>query len=96
MKKGSEDDFERTLSDGESETMSGGARSRSEEISSRSLGSLVNPGNVDDRKEVVLASRKLVRPASGSEVGYSQASRQENVPLASRKTGAGGSNPNRQ
>ena len=32
---------------------------RSEEISSRSLGSLVNLGNTDERKEVVRATRKL-------------------------------------
>ena len=41
---------------------------RSEEISARSLGSLVNPVNADERKEVVQASRKLVRPDSSSEV----------------------------
>ena len=59
---------------------------RSEENSSQRLGSLVNPENTDGRKEVEIASRKLVRPDSNSEVGYSQASRrQENVPQASRK-----------
>ena len=49
------------------------------------LGSLVIPENTDERKEVEIASRKLVRPDSRSEGGYSQASRQENVPIASRK-----------
>ena len=34
---------------------------RSEEISSRSLGSLVNPENADERNEVVQASRQLVQ-----------------------------------
>ena len=34
---------------------------RCEEISSRSLGSLVNLGNADERKEVVQASRQLVQ-----------------------------------
>ena len=58
---------------------------RSEEISSRSLGSLVNPENVDERKEVMQASRELVQRDSNSKVGYSQASRQEKVPQASRK-----------
>ena len=58
---------------------------RSEDISSRSLESLVNPVNTDERKDVEIASKKLVRPDSRSEVGYSQGSRQENVPLASRK-----------
>ena len=65
--------------------MPGARDPRSEEISSRSLGSLVNLGNTDERKEVEIASRKLVRPDSSSEVGYSQMSRQENVPIASRK-----------
>ena len=55
---------------------------RSEDITSRSLGSLHNPGNTDERKEVVQASRQLVQPDSNSEVGYSQPSRQENVPIA--------------
>ena len=54
----------------------------SEEISSPSLGSLVHPVNTDERKEVEIASRKLVRASSRSEVGYSQASRQENVQIA--------------
>ena len=35
---------------------------RSEEISSQSLGSLVNPENADERKEVVLASRNRSNP----------------------------------
>ena len=55
---------------------------RSVKISSQSLGSLLNPGNTDERKEVVQASRQLVQPNSNSEVGYSQVSRQENVPIA--------------
>ena len=58
---------------------------KSQEISSRSFGSLVNPGNTDERKEVEIAAGSSMRPASRSEVGYSQASRQENVPIASRK-----------
>ena len=53
---------------------------RSEEISSQSLGSMVNPVNADERKEVVEASRQLMQPYSNSEVGFSQTSRQENVP----------------
>ena len=65
--------------------MSGCRVKRSEEISSRSLGSLVNPENADERKEVVQASWQLVQPDSNSKVGYSQASRQENVPQATRK-----------
>ena len=55
---------------------------RSEELSSRSLGSLVNPGSTDERKEVETAAGNSVRSASRSEVGYSQVSRQENVPIA--------------
>ena len=35
---------------------------RSEEISSRSLGSLVNPENADEREEVERSSRQLVLP----------------------------------
>ena len=55
---------------------------RSEELSSRSLGSLVNPGNTDERKEVETAAGNSMRSASRSKVGYSQVSRQENVPIA--------------
>ena len=58
---------------------------RSEETTSRSLESLVNPWNADERKEVVQASRQLVLPDSSSKIGYSQASRQENVPQATKK-----------
>ena len=66
--------------------MSGAARAKeSEEISSRSLGSLVNLVNADERKEVERASRRLVLPDSNSKIGYSQASRQENAPHATRK-----------
>ena len=65
---------------------------RSEEISSRSLGSMVNPRNADERKEVVQASRQLVQPDSNSEVWYSQASRQENVAQASRQLVQGDQN----
>ena len=54
---------------------------RSEEISSQSLGSLVNPVNTDKRKEVEIASGNSMRSASKSEIGYSQARRQENVPI---------------
>ena len=55
---------------------------RSEEISSRSLGSLVNPRNTDERKEVETGAGNSMRSASRSEIGYSQASRQEYVPIA--------------
>ena len=55
---------------------------RSEEISSQSLGSLVNPVNTDERKEVETAAGNSMRSASRSEIGYSQASRQENVSMA--------------
>ena len=55
---------------------------RSEEISSQSLGSLVNPENTDERKEVVMAAGNSMRSASRSEIGCSQASRQETVPVA--------------
>ena len=58
---------------------------RSEEISSQSLGSRVNPGNADERREVVIATRQLVLPDSNSEIGHSQASRQENSPQESRQ-----------
>ena len=54
--------------------------SRSKEISSRSLGSLVNPVNTDERKEVEGIAANSWRFASRSEVGYSQASRQDNAP----------------
>ena len=56
--------------------------SRSEEISSRSLRSRVNPGNTDERKEAEVAAGNSWRFASRSEVGYFQASRQENAPMA--------------
>ena len=69
---------------------------RSEEISSRSLGSLVDLESTDERKEVEMASRKLVRSASRSKVGYSQASRQVNVPKAAGNSWAGGATPNTQ
>ena len=65
---------------------------RDEEISSRCLGFLVNPCDADDRKEVVQASKQLVQPESNSEVGYSQTTRQENVPQASRKLVRGSKN----
>ena len=55
---------------------------RSEEPSSRSLGSLVNPVNANERKEVEIVSGNSVRSASGSETGYSQASRPDKVPIA--------------
>ena len=58
---------------------------RSKEISSRSLGSLVNPVNADERQEVERASRQLAPPDSNSKIGYSQANWQENVPQATRK-----------
>ena len=63
---------------------------RSEDISSRSLGSLVSPVNADARKVVVRTTRQLVLPDSNSNIGYSQASRQK------KDTGAGGSKPNRK
>ena len=53
----------------------------SEEISSHSLGYLVNPGKTDERKEVEIAVGNSWRFASRSEVGYSQASK-ENAPMA--------------
>ena len=53
---------------------------RSEDISSRSLGSLVDPVNTDERKEVEIAAGNSWRFTSRSEVGYSQASGQENAP----------------
>ena len=40
--------------------------SRSEEISSQSLRSLVNPVNTDEREEVVQASQQTVLPDSNS------------------------------
>ena len=55
---------------------------RSEEISSRSLGSLVNSESTEERKEVEIAAENSMRSASRSEIGYSRASRQENVPIA--------------
>ena len=55
---------------------------RSEEDSSQSLGYLVNPGNAGERREVEVAPGNSWRSASRSEVGYSQASRQENAPMA--------------
>ena len=60
--------------------------SRSEEISSRSFGSLVNRENTDERKEVEIVAGNSWRFASRSEVGYSQASRQENAPMAAGST----------
>ena len=60
---------------------------RSEEISSQSLGSLVNPENTDERKEVEIAAGNSMRSASRSEIGYPQESRQENVPMAAGKAG---------
>ena len=58
---------------------------RSEEISAQSLEYLVNPRNADERKEVEIADGNSWRFASRQEVGYSQASRQEDAPTASRK-----------
>ena len=46
---------------------------------------LVNPGNADERKEVVRATRQLVLFDSNSKIGFSQVSRQEKSPQASRK-----------
>ena len=60
----------------------------SEEISSRSLGSLVNPGNDDERKGVGQAPGNWMLGDSTLEVGYSQVSRQEKVHQATRKMGA--------
>ena len=54
---------------------------RSEQDSLQSLGSLVNPENADERKEVEIAAGNSWQFASRSEVGYSQASRQENAPM---------------
>ena len=55
---------------------------KSEEISSQSLRYLVNPVNADERKEVEIAPGISWRSASRSEIGYSQASRQEKCSLA--------------
>ena len=69
---------------------------RSEEISSQSLGSLVDLVNTDERKEVEIEAGNSMRSASRSEFGYSQASRQENVPMAAENSRRGGSTPNTQ
>ena len=47
-----------------------------EEISSPSLGSWVNPGYADERKEVVRATKQLVLSDSNSEIGHPQANQQ--------------------
>ena len=52
-----------------------------------------HPGNADERKEVVRATRQQVVPDSKSKIGYSQASRQENVPQATWKLVPPGSKP---
>ena len=54
----------------------------SEKNSSQNLEYLVNPENADERKGVEIDSGNSWRSASRSEVGYSQASRQENGPMA--------------
>ena len=60
----------------------------SEEISSRSLGSLVNPVNDDERKRGRTSTRKLdALPTQELEVGNSQVNRQEKVNPAHRKLG---------
>ena len=46
-----------------------------EKISSQRLGSRVDPEYADERKEVVRATRQLVRPDLNSETGHPQASR---------------------
>ena len=66
---------------------------RSEQISSQSLGSRINPESADERKEVVRLTRQRVLPNSNSEIGHPQASRQENSQRASRKLVP--ENPNR-
>ena len=58
---------------------------RGEEITTRSLGSLVNPGFADERKEVVQASRQLVLLDSTRECSENN-----------QETGAGGSKPDRK
>ena len=55
---------------------------RSEEDSSKSLGYLVNPWNTDERKEVEVAAENIWGSATISEIGYSEASRQEKAPMA--------------
>ena len=55
-----------------------------EDISSPSLGSLVNPENYDGRKRVGQAPRNWMLGDSKLEVGYSQVSRQEKVLQATR------------
>ena len=59
---------------------------RSEEIFSQSLESLVNPGNTDEQKKVEMASGKSMRSASKSEIGYSQARQQKNVPIRAEES----------
>ena len=56
---------------------------RSETNSSQDLGYPANPGNADERKEVVIASGNIGQSALRSEVGYSQVSRQENALMTS-------------
>ena len=58
------------------------ARTRVETFLHEVLGSLVNPGNTDERKEVEIAAGISLRSATRSEVGYSQVSRQDNFPIA--------------
>ena len=55
---------------------------RSEEICSQSLRYLVNPVNTDERKEVEIPAGNSGRFASRPDVGYLQASRQKNAPMA--------------
>ena len=55
---------------------------KNEDTSSRSLGSLFNPENTDERTEVKIAAGNSWRSVSRSEIEYAQANRQENVPMA--------------
>ena len=69
---------------------------RSEEIYSHSLDSLVNSESTEERKEVEIAAENSMRSASRSEIGYSRASRQENVPMGGGNSMREGSTPNTQ
>ena len=55
---------------------------RSDKNSSQDSAYLVNPENADERNEMKIASGSSWQSAPRSEVGYSQVSRQENVPIA--------------
>ena len=58
-----------------------------EDVSPQKSGSLVNPGNDNDRKRVGLASGNWGTSGSNFDVENSQVNRQEKVNLAHRKLG---------